>query len=185
VKIPIRNIYYLLLYAWDVLPEREDALVAGLPTTDLAELFGQVLHGAIVRIHRRGMHRSYAQTTERLAGLRGQIELTPTLTNDLLRRGQTVCTYDERHGARRLRSAHLYQLYAYLQNTRCDAEPVDGILLYAQVGQAEDSEVVIQDHRVRVTTLDLSAEWEQIHRQLLDLNIWAISRPVMTDESQR
>jgi len=95
VSIPIRNIYYLLLYAWDRLDERDEASVDGLETTQLVELFGRLLHGATPRIFRRGIDRSYRPTTQVLTGARGRIELTPTLTQALLARGRTVCTYDE------------------------------------------------------------------------------------------
>jgi 5-methylcytosine-specific restriction enzyme subunit McrC len=95
VPIPIRNIYYLLLYAWNRLEEADDALVSGLESTQLAELFGRVLHSSLRTLFRRGLDRAYSSRTEQMVGVRGRIELTPTLLHDLIRRGEAVCTYDE------------------------------------------------------------------------------------------
>jgi 5-methylcytosine-specific restriction enzyme subunit McrC len=61
VSIPIRNIYYLLLYAWDRLDEREDTCVNDIETTEVVELYARILHGTTTRIFRRGIDR----TTER------------------------------------------------------------------------------------------------------------------------
>jgi 5-methylcytosine-specific restriction enzyme subunit McrC len=341
VSIPIRNVYYLLLYAWDRLEERDDTCVTGLATTQVVELFGRILHAATTRIVRRGIDRSYQPTTELLTGVRGRIELTSTLTGDHLARGQTVCTYDEltvdnpanqvlkaaaerilvttrldgrvadlmreclgllrgvgsaplsirlcreaqlhqnnqayrlpmaigellateslvdeqtggivfkdfdrsdgpmarlfqefvknfllreqevfdvrspaigwgallgsstalgvipnmftdvclrregyaavietkyysnpfvgHHGARRIPSSHLYQLYSYVTNLAFTTARVDGILLYAEPGETLDEEFELQGHRMRVLTLNLAAEWQDIHRRLLDVVEW-------------
>ena len=59
------------------------------------ELFGRVLHGTTTRLFRRGLDRGYTTVSERLVGVRGRIELNPTLTRDLLQRGQTICSFDE------------------------------------------------------------------------------------------
>jgi 5-methylcytosine-specific restriction enzyme subunit McrC len=345
VSIPIRNIYYLLLYAWDRLDEREDTCVDDLETTEVVELFARILHGATTRIFRRGIDRSYRATTELVTGARGRIELTPTLTRDLLSRGQTVCTYDQltidsppnqvlkaaaerilgttrldvriaalmrecigllrgvssvplsirlcreaqlhqnnqayrvpiaigellateslideqtgtvvfkdfdradgpmarlfqdfvknfllreqdsfhvrspsvrwgglegssaaravipgmftdvclergeycavietkyysnpfvgHHGARRIPSGHLYQLYSYVTNLAFTKAPVDGVLMYAEPGDALDEEFALQDHRIRVLTLNLATEWRHIHQRLIGVVDWASAR---------
>ena len=43
--IPILNIYYLLLYAWDRLPEGGILDISGVDSTELADLFAAVLLG--------------------------------------------------------------------------------------------------------------------------------------------
>ena len=45
--IPVKNIYYLLSYAWDRLPESEVTDVSGLESTELVDLFAAVLSGGI------------------------------------------------------------------------------------------------------------------------------------------
>lgn len=70
----------------------------------------------------------------------------------------------------RLRSDHLYQLFAYLQNARLAAtreRPVRGLLLYASTGGELDLEVELGGIPVRVLALDLAAAWLTVEASLL------------------
>ena len=42
-RIPIQNLYYLLCYAWNRLPQGKLVDVSGVPATELANLFAHVL----------------------------------------------------------------------------------------------------------------------------------------------
>ena len=53
--IPIRNIYYLLCYAWNRLDEGAIVDVSGVDTTELADLFATVLIGGVHHLTRRGL----------------------------------------------------------------------------------------------------------------------------------
>jgi 5-methylcytosine-specific restriction enzyme subunit McrC len=94
--IPIHNLYYLLCYAWNRLPER-DALVS----TSAAEfhrpleLLAQVLLTGTRRLLRQGLKNTYTELEQEVQALRGRLLLTPTLRRDLLRQGRAVCAYDE------------------------------------------------------------------------------------------
>jgi len=76
-------------------------------------------------------------------------------------------TYFDR---RSIRSAHLYQLFAYLKNLEprggIDAQ-AEGILLYPTVDQVLDVRYRVQGHPVAVRTLDLAQDWRNVHAQLL------------------
>ena len=85
-------------------------------------------------------------------------------------------TFQYSHGIRSLRSAHLYQLYAYVRNhPRSNTKPtvVEGLLLYPQVEDAVDVAVCLEGHNVCVRTLDLRCDWPQIKDQLMTI----IDRP--------
>jgi 5-methylcytosine-specific restriction enzyme subunit McrC len=79
---------------------------------------------------------------------------------------------------RKLRSEHLYQLFAYVKNTR-EREPlpltIDGILLYAGVGRGLSETLTLGSNRISVQTLDLAASWPEIRATLLAL---PVRRPV-------
>lgn len=68
------------------------------------------------------------------------------------------------------KSAHLYQLYAYLM-TQTDSDSMaaaaEGILLYPTVKERIDEHFTIQGHLVRVLSIDLAAETTEIREQLL------------------
>jgi 5-methylcytosine-specific restriction enzyme subunit McrC len=82
-----------------------------------------------------------------------------------------------RHGARRIPSSHLYQLYSYVTNLAFTRAPVDGVLMYAEPGDTLDEEFELHGHRIRVLTLNLATDWRHIHRRLLDVVEWATTRP--------
>ena len=71
----------------------------------------------------------------------------------------------------RLRSAHLYQLFAYLKNLRIrePSRKLGGILLYAGVGKEVSASFHLQDIEVSVRTLDLMAPWSELRKSLLGL----------------
>lgn len=75
------------------------------------------------------------------------------------------------YGNERIHSPNLYQMYAYLRSQEESNDPLDthaeGILLHPSVGDMIDEWLVIQGHKVRFTTVDLSAETNTIRSQLL------------------
>ncbi len=54
-RIPIRNLYYLLCYAWNVLEERDDTLADQLEGLSHVELLGKVLATSVSRLWRRSV----------------------------------------------------------------------------------------------------------------------------------
>lgn len=70
-----------------------------------------------------------------------------------------------------VRSENLYQLFSYVVNAAADAAPsaVDGILLYAAVGQPFAFRYRLHGHRLAVRAIDLTQDWRAIHHDLLAL----------------
>jgi len=72
-----------------------------------------------------------------------------------------------------LRSGYVYQIYAYLRSQvgRGDvlADSASGILLHPSVGEEVDQTAVIQGHRIRFATVDLTATSADIRTRLLQL----------------
>src|SRR5690349_8133849 len=95
MKIPIRNLYYLLCYAWDRLEEGElvDAGVEG--QKEAADLFAHVLDNGVRHVMRRGMDRGYKLHEETIGGVRGRIDLNVTIRRQLHVRARTHCWFDE------------------------------------------------------------------------------------------
>jgi 5-methylcytosine-specific restriction enzyme subunit McrC len=80
---------------------------------------------------------------------------------------ETLHTYYDRKA---LRSAHLYQLFAYVKNLENRSGPdkyAEGLLLYPAVHDHVQFETTIQGHRMRARTIDLNEPWESISGQLL------------------
>lgn len=94
-SIFIKNIYYMLSYAFqDLRPDREDD-VAGEDFERIHDLFSSILAKGIARQLKQGLHREYLSRTEDLTALRGKIDLPRTMRNRLARRQVVSCEYDE------------------------------------------------------------------------------------------
>ena len=77
---------------------------------------------------------------------------------------------DGRRGARKLRSAHLYQLLAYLRNREATAPPGprhEGILLYPVVDAPLRIDVRLEGFSIRARSVDLSRHWRHVHEDML------------------
>lgn len=74
------------------------------------------------------------------------------------------------HGGERFKTGHLYQLYAYLRSQERASDPLslvsDGMLLYPAVGVDIDETALIQGHRIRFVTIDLSRASMEIIEKL-------------------
>ena len=69
-------------------------------------------------------------------------------------------------------SSHMYQLYAYLKSQEHLSEAhhgATGILLYPAVGSKLSDRIELQDHLIRMESVDLAAPWQEIERQLMEL----------------
>lgn len=94
--IPIQNLYYLLCYAWNRLPEQEELRAVSVEEFHRPlELLSHVLLTGTRRLLRQGLPVGYTEQTAELPELRGRVLLTPTLSRDLLRRGRAVCVFNE------------------------------------------------------------------------------------------
>ena len=103
----------------------------------------------------------------------------PDMRTDVaLRRGDRTLIIDTKYygqilqgrfDARALRSAHLYQIFAYVKNHgAAHAGKVSGLLLYARTGEplSPDGEWSIGGDRIGVRTLDLGRDFRAIAAQL-------------------
>ena len=70
-----------------------------------------------------------------------------------------------------LRSGYLYQMYAYLRSQEGTgdgySDDAEGVLLHPSVGSKFDESVVIQGHKIRFMTVDLTASASDIRAELL------------------
>jgi len=94
-KIKIKNIYYMLSYAYQTLRENGVDSVSVEEFDNIHDLFAAILiQGVGVQI-KRGLHRDYVKREEALAGLRGQIRVGETIKQLAHIRGRLVCAFDE------------------------------------------------------------------------------------------
>jgi 5-methylcytosine-specific restriction enzyme subunit McrC len=93
--IPVQNVYFLLSYAWNALPEAGIVNVDRVPSNDLADLFAYVLCGGVEHLARRGLERGYVTFDEELTSVRGRIHVVESYSRMLPQRGRLICEADD------------------------------------------------------------------------------------------
>lgn len=78
-------------------------------------------------------------------------------------------SFQQYRGSIKIRSPHLYQLLAYLQNMAAAGHaPLEGVLLYPVVDAPFHKTYTLLGHHVTVRSVDLSQPWRAIRQELLD-----------------
>lgn len=93
--IPIRNIYYMLSYAFKILNEQSYKNIATEQFNNVAELCAAILSKGISLQLKRGLGREYIEQTEALSSLRGRIEISESIKTRSILKKQLVCSYDD------------------------------------------------------------------------------------------
>src|SRR5947207_11393586 len=96
--IPIRNLWHMLLYAWNEFPihnhpSLESVDVEGAPTLDA--LLASILAKLMQQRLRIGLEHSYVNQTQSIRGVRGRIDFTESLKQRTFERGQVYCEFQQ------------------------------------------------------------------------------------------
>jgi 5-methylcytosine-specific restriction enzyme subunit McrC len=71
------------------------------------------------------------------------------------------------YGSTSFRSAHLYQIFAYLRSAEhAGLAGCDGLLLYPEAASRPDAAYTIHGHEVQIATVNLAAPWQAIAARL-------------------
>ena len=93
--IPIKNVYYMLSYAFRVLNEQGYKSIETEEFHNVAELCAAILTKGVALQLKRGLGKEYISETEPLTSPRGKIDVTASIKDLSMIRGQLVCTYDD------------------------------------------------------------------------------------------
>ncbi len=93
--IPVKNIYYMLSYAFQVLNEQGYRDMAAEDFDNAAELCAAVLLKGVSAQLKRGLGREYITKEEPLSLLRGKLEISESVKIQSMLRKQMVCSYDD------------------------------------------------------------------------------------------
>lgn len=94
-NISIKNIYYMLSYAYQTLRETGFDNVAAEDFDNIHDLFAAIIIRGVGNQLKRGLHRDYIPMEEALPGLRGRIRMSESINQQTLSHGKLVCSYDE------------------------------------------------------------------------------------------
>lgn len=93
--ILIKNIYYMLSYAFQVLRQKDYEEIAGEDFDKIEDLFAEILSKGISRQLKKGLYRNYVSASDDLPLLRGKLELNGTIKHRIKKSQKLACEYDE------------------------------------------------------------------------------------------
>lgn len=93
--ILIKNIYYMLSYAFKSLKSDGVEKIQDEEFDTLHDLFAKILCIGVGKLLKRGLYRGYVAQTKPLAVLRGKIKLTESINQRSLQKKRLICEYDE------------------------------------------------------------------------------------------
>lgn len=94
-EIPIRNIYYLLSYAFDYLGRAEPLFISNDTFKSSEDLIVKLLEIPLTSIHKLGFKKDYYQNSEVLRGVKGKLNFSESVKKNLFVTGNAICEYDE------------------------------------------------------------------------------------------
>lgn len=94
-SIYIKNIYYMLSYAFQILKQSNYDEVASEKFDNAQDLFAAILSKGIGQQLKQGLYREYVTKNENLSVMRGKLDMPNTIRNRILRKQKLACEFDE------------------------------------------------------------------------------------------
>lgn len=92
--IPIRNIYYMLCYAWDTLKSYEPTFLGQEKFDNIYNLFARIYIDDTTSLIKRGISRYYIPYSEDLSVIRGKINISNSIKNNTMTNRQLNCEFE-------------------------------------------------------------------------------------------
>ena len=121
-SIIIKNIYYMLSYAFTTLNQGGYEDVATEEFENMHNLFAAILAKGIGRQLKQGLYREYLNCKEDVAVVRGKIDMPGTIQHRLTRRRVLTCEYNELSENNLLNQILKTTVMILLRHTRVDQE---------------------------------------------------------------
>ena len=93
--IPIRNVYYMLSYAFKILNKQGYKKVATEKFKNYADLCSAILINGTSSLIKKGLAREYVLKTETTAAVKGKIDISSSIKEQSMIKRRLVCEYDE------------------------------------------------------------------------------------------
>ena len=93
--IYIKNIYYMLSYAFKTLNEKAYKKIETESFENSADLLSEILILGFSRQLKQGLVKDYIDVNETTSSIRGKINITESINTQSFLKGQLNCTYDE------------------------------------------------------------------------------------------
>ena len=93
--ILIKNIYYMLTYAFQILRQSNYENVSVEDFEHIHDMFAAILGRGVTQQLKQGLYKEYINQSEELTTMRGKLNLQGTLRNKMQSKQMLTCEYDE------------------------------------------------------------------------------------------
>ena len=93
--IPVKNIYYMLSYAFTVLKEDKYKEVETEEFENIFDLMAAIMSKAVNLLIKRGLGRQYNALVEETSSPHGKIDVSASIKSNLINKQKLICEYDE------------------------------------------------------------------------------------------
>lgn len=93
--ILIKNIYYMLTYAFQILRQSNYDDIAAEDFENIHDMFAAILGKGVAQQLKHGLYREYVNKSDNLTTLRGKLDIPGTIKNKLQHRQKLFCDFDE------------------------------------------------------------------------------------------
>ena len=93
--ILIKNIFYMLSYAYQVLRQSNYKKIESEPFDNVCDLFAAILIQGMNQQIKQGLHKEYVSYTDDLSTVKGKLDLQGTIENQMKRIQRIRCDFDE------------------------------------------------------------------------------------------
>lgn len=94
-NILIRNVYYMLAYAFQQLRQNNYENIAVEEFENVFDLFAEIILRGVSSVLKQGLHRDYISQHDDLTALRGKLDINGTIHNKMQHQQRVACKYDE------------------------------------------------------------------------------------------
>lgn len=91
----IKNIYYMLSYAFQILKHTNYESVAAEDFEEVQDLFAAILAKGVAKQLKQGLYKEYVTEHETLSVMRGKLDMAETIRNRIQRKQKLACEFDE------------------------------------------------------------------------------------------
>ena len=93
-NIPIKNIYYMLCYAWNIIDEINDIEFGDEKFENIYNLMAKILDYFLNKLIKRGFYKNYIIIEGDLSMLKGKIDFSKSIKTNVINQKRLICQYD-------------------------------------------------------------------------------------------
>lgn len=94
-NIPIKNIFYMLTYAFKELKHNNYEYISGEKFDNIYDLFAEILSKGVAYLLKQGLHKEFVLKEDTITTLRGKLNLQGTIKEKISQHSRLACEYDE------------------------------------------------------------------------------------------